>query len=249
MSTVFSAEDIPLDGELPTPGAGEGGAAPPAPAAPTPPQEFRYGDDAPPELRGKTPAEAAALFAAARDTAKLAFERLQQAAAPAPAAPPAPRKEDVELTAEDLVGDDPSKVNAKLNRLFEAKAAPVVNELLQNQAAQLHTVLRTHPNMPYFQKYEQEILAAAGRMPVAQMAKAETWQLLYQTAVANHINEIIADQRNEWERAHNAPPPIERGRGGPVINQRRTLTPEQQATARMLGVSDEDYMKFLPVEE
>lgn len=250
MGFTFSAEDIEglESGELPTPGEGaEATPAPPVvPTPAVPPQEFRYGEEAPVELRGKTPQEAAALFAAARDTARLAFERLQQAA-PSPVAQPQ-RKEEYELTSEDLVGDDPSKVNAKLSRMFEAKATPVINELLQNQSNQIHAILRTHSSMPYFQRYEQEILSSAQRMPLSATAKAETWQLLYQTAVANHLPEILNEQKQEWERQRSGPPPMERGRGGPPASQRRTLTDEQRTIARSLGVSEEDYMKFLPQE-
>jgi hypothetical protein len=248
MGFTFSAEDVENleSGELPTPG--EGVAATPATPTPTPaPQEFRYGEDAPPELRGKTPQDAAALFAAARDTAKLAFERLQQTSVQPAAAAPV-RKEDIELTSEDLVGDDPGKVNTKLNRLFEAKAAPVINELLQNQSNQIHTLMRAHPSMPYFQRYEQEILASANRLPVSATAKAETWQLLYQTTVAQHLPEILNEQKAEWERARSTPPPSERGRGGPPNQQRRGLSDEQKTIARSLGVSEEEYLKFLPQE-
>lgn len=253
MGFTFTAEDMEnLDGgDLPTPGGGDNGESKtptPTPTLQTPPEPFRFGDDAPEDLRGKTAAEVAQLYSTTREAARVAFEQLR-ATPPAPAAPPAARKEEVDLTAEDLMGTDPDKVNQKLNKLFESKAAPVIGELLQNQSQQMYTIMRTHPSLPYFQKYEQEILAAAAKLPVAATAKAETWQLLYQTSVAQHLPEILAESRRSWEQESKGPPPVERGRGGPPLQQRRGITPEQQQVARNLGVSDEEYLKYAVAEE
>lgn len=283
MSTVFSAEDLEnlrrSDEEAPPQGAagktgaaaagsvapsdaaGEPTAAPvtPAPAAPA---EFRYGEDAPEELRGKTPAEAAAIYMSVREVGRQAMQGLQQLrSAPPTAAPPQqPSPEAYRITGDDLMGSNAETVNQKLDRLFEAKAAPLVNQIWQGLGALAFMQARNSPALPYFQRYEQEITAIASRQPSNVMMNPMAWESIYKQVVASHQNEIVEEevrkrlQGQQQQQEAQQPPPGRRreipfsesgGRTGSA-EPAPVLAPEILTAARALGVdpTSKDFLEL-----
>lgn len=268
MSLVFSAEDLgnlddpnkplPTGGDNGVAGAGgDGGGDSTSTGASSTvtANEFRYGDDAPEELRGKTPTEAMQLYVTAKEVARNSMAALSrmnnQPNQPAQPAAPAIDPNSVKLTSEDLLGTNPDSVNAKLDKLFEMKAAPVLGSLYQNMANNAYTAARSMTqHFPYFQKYEQEIMQVASRLPAASLADVNAWGNLYRQVVGMHYNEILEEEVQKRLSEQNNKkqqniPPMERGgsSNSPATGQ-HNLTQEELMTATMLGVEPKEYANY-----
>lgn len=210
-------------------------------------------------LRGKTVSQLVNEMNTLKATARSAIDHSTAvAAAAARAMPhanqPAPQRaaevdpNEYLITNEDLLAQDTKTLNDKVQRMFEAKATPLLLEQYQNSSiVALQASRNDKRNMPYFEHFEQEIMQLAAQRKVNETARLDTWYKMYNEVVARHqpeITEHIVQQRLAEERAKASPPvpQMERGRGGAVASS-PTLTDDEKRVATQMGVSFEDYLK------
>lgn len=230
---------------------------------------YRYGDDAPEELRGKTPEEALAAYNNLRQFARVLYaQQTGQGGAPAQNAP---AQAPPEITENELLTSDAPSINQKLQSLFETKATPFINDTYQKLSlVALSEAERNEQAMPYFKKYRAEIIEQAQQLSAIQTSDIRTWKALHDQVAAKHMQEIIAEQvaaaRAAREQDNDDPAPTPtgrpgaRGQGNLPFSERGTraggkqggaapvkLTPEQQSIARGLGVSYEEFAKLVPM--
>lgn len=209
--------------------------------------DYRYGDDAPEELRGLTPKQALEVYGTLRRTAQGLATRLQQPQQQAQPQPQ-PQPQDFSITEEELLGGDSAKVNAKLQQLLDAKTRPFVEDYYQNQAQLVYMQARNNPALKYFQKYEQEILGLAQQASTAQMANPSSWKWLHDQVVANHLDEIVQEEA-KVKKNRPKPPSQERGKGNSRKARPVKLTKVQRSVARGLGMSEQEYAAMIPLIE
>lgn len=151
---------------------------------------------------------------------------------------PQPRYEppqDVKFTQEDLL-DDPTgeKFNEKLNQYMLAKSRPIIENMLQLQARQaMQEALMRHP---FLKDYSGEVDALLQNTNMAQLASPQTWNIVAMTIKERHFDEI------RGKMSKQSPPDTHRSRSTPPSDGKRQLTPEQRYHARMLGLTDEQYL-------
>lgn len=257
-------------------GEGEKPGDPPKPAEPaSPAQPWRVPDDyEDADLRGLDGPAVVKLLQQSKDLTRRVLDQSKStadaavaaahAASSRPAADNAAAEEDYRLTKEELLTGDPDVVNRKLDALFSAKATPVVTELYRVASYNSLAAAKTDASMPYFQDYEDEIVRLANDLPLNVTANPQTWKHLYSRVVSLHQDEIIekeierrtkdkGGEEKPPERNGRRPDPSgstgDAGRGGPPAAAQRQLSTEQKRMARLLGVSEEDYLKHMPDEE
>ena len=182
-----------------------------------------------------------------------------------------------EITKEDLLLADPVIINKKLDDIFAEKARPVLIEQFTRMSHQALALARTDTkNMPFWEEYEDEIVARANKLSVDLTANMETWKGLYAQVTALHQPEIIEREvakRLKKGEDDNSDGAGDKGGGGGgdkvgrrvrVVDTGETgkggggggggdgaagLNDEQRRTANLLGVSHEDYAKYAKEEE
>lgn len=290
MSTSFSEDDFDEEGnlkELPQPGGeddGDPGEAEPSPPPPSSTlRDLRVPDDYEDEdLRGVDGQTLLHLLKTSKEVTKRAIEQANAATASSSAAaasaaslamrdqPGQQQPPDHLLTKDELITGDPDAINNKLERLFAAKAAPLVNSIYQGFSQQAYMLAKNDKaNMPYFEEFEDEILEEAKRLTVGQTASMDTWRHLYHGVENRHRDTIIdreVKKRLEAQGGGNggrstAQPELQPGRstsaslaergsgaGGDKIDPVSRLSDDQKRYARLLGVKPEEAAQYLPEE-
>jgi hypothetical protein len=199
------------------------------------------------DLRGMSAEEASRTFTQLKTASRVLAEQLSQRNRhDAPAAPVVP-EEPPDITLDDLSTD--GAINEKVQKIFEAKAAPFIQELqaLRAQAAQssamnAYQAAMADNGLPYLRKYKSEVDAIVQRMPVQSITAASMRQI-HANLIQEHFDEVAEDRA----RVQRGPtPPISEGVKGRGDGRTPRLTPDQRRVARMLGVSDKDYAKMIP---
>ena len=251
MPQVFDAEDF-LD--IPEDADSSSGKIKEAPKEEVKqgPKKLTVPDDfADASLRGKTVEDLALELTSARADAAAARKLAQDTSTAIASALTTPAKSDESpdyyFTDEDLLTNSAAVLNAKLDKMFAAKATPLQLENYQILSQQAYAVARgDSQNMPFFGEYEGEILALAGKTHVQLTARLGTWYELYNRVTSSHQSEItekLVRKRLEAERGSIRPAPDgERGRASTVsTNGKDELSDREKLVANALGVSHADY--------
>lgn len=182
----------------------------------------------------------------------------QQSAAPAQPEEPEP----------DISTEPEKYVEWKTNRLLRQQYAPIQSQLQQMQQQQAYmqvmqraNELTQNPNFADYKDYYQTILQMANNIPLDELAKPGSLELLYYTAKGYHANQANqqkqqqaqapspAAPQGQWPGAKMPPPPVSGGStvGAPAAPtpKKVILTPEQKMTARKAGMTEEEYAKYL----
>jgi len=246
----------------PAPAAAPPVAPPPVTAAPAGAPVLND-PSLPPELQGKTVSQVLEYYNKLRD---YYLQTSQVPAAPAaaqppaavPAAPvaaPAPAPAPAQMPSASDFWADPV---AALDKVVQARLAPVTQTALQQQVvAARNAVLQA----PGYAELESQVLKKLEGIPAEQLSNPTLWQQAYYLAYGEAAVQ-------GWKPSGAAPTaPAAAPAAQPTINANprpfapthffteparpnagptAALTPEQQAMATKLGISHEDYMKWLP---
>jgi len=200
------------------------------------------GEGIPEELRGKTLEEALGVYEEMKTLSASLASQARQAPPPAPApavVPPAP------FTTDDIVEEGGKTFNDKLDQFFEAKTAPLVSRLVENQAmVNRNMALSASPVLAKYTATMDRIIAE-NRLDANALSQGGTWNTLEAMVTKEHVMDIAAARtaaarKPEPEMSAGVSSSPEGGAG--VV----TLSPAQRAAARGLGVSEKAYAAMVP---
>lgn len=209
------------------------------------PDEYRFGDDVPEPLRGKSPAEAAELIQELQNAGRLLVQQLQTRPQPAPA-PTEPEPPEVpSFSLDDFAGDDQSQFQQKLDQYLQARSQPLVQQLGQIQAQTVWS--QAFQSLPLFQKYPQEAQSLLSQYSgnFAALADPKTYYGVQAQLMQNHMDDLVREEAER--RAKPTPPDTHRPGNRPEGDKggKKTLTRAQRMVADALGVPHEEYIKYL----
>jgi hypothetical protein len=206
------------------------------------------GDNVPASLRGKKAREVLSNFETLQNFAQNLLQQQRQQSHATPAAPAEP---EVEFTEEDLLGTDPAVFQKKLETFFQKQTQPLLVDYYSGQSEMQYRTAQQNPKFKYFKDFEDEILSMARQLPVNQTALASTWEGLYAIVVQRHLDTILQKEQAARSRKPATPPVTERG----TAPQRKpksgaaSLTAQEKSVADALGISHEDYARYVPKKE
>lgn len=102
-------------------------------------------------------------------------------------------------------------------------------------------------NAELYDKYGGEIEARMAHLPVEQRIDPDAWDEAARAVRANHMDEILAEERKKWESEQRSPqapptPPVARGAHRSTPSDAPVqLTEDQLAAARSMGFTPERY--------
>lgn len=205
-------------------------------------QEPRYGDDAPPMLRGKTMSEATELFGQAEHTIRTMGSRLQameggvQQNVPVEEEPP----ELPEFDPEDLMDGNQDRFRSKLEQFFQVKAAPFMSKVAKDNATILYT---QQMNDPLFQRFKPEVDNIVSRLQPQAVADPNTWTQIRQYLISNNFD-TLAEEYVRGNQNRAAPQNVHRTKNQTETgsSDNVTLTPEDKTIIRKLGLNAKEYL-------
>ena len=131
----------------------------------------------------------------------------------------------------------------RLHQFFERKAQPIIQQTQQQLLAQQVTsAYNQAQQLPYFEKYQDEIIQVAQQANPADLAHVNSWQLIHDHVAQRHMDEIISERLSQAQASAGAPPFTETGASsGPPAAQSSTgdsaeLTPLEKEIAAGLGL-------------
>jgi hypothetical protein len=209
----------------------------PPPAVTTEPDNDK---DLPEQLRGLSKSELANRLTQSNSVLQQVLAKLGAAGRTESHTPVPPAE--VVLDADDLI--EPTRLKGKIDQMFAAKAMPFIAQ--QQATAGMLMYQQARAALPHFADYEAEIieeLRSYGLPPQA-LSNPAAWRGAHGAVLARHIDEItdrkIAERNN---KGRPMPGFRERPKGeGP--EQAVMLTNEEKHNARMLGVSEQDWISY-----
>lgn len=200
-----------------------------------PAASFTFGQDAPPELRGKSPSEVAGLWNELSTAARSLAQEVGRGGSKAE-----PEPDPIDISTDDLVE---GKVTEKLEQFFERKASPYVSQMQKMQASNYYR--DAFEMWPHLQNYKEEVDLLVNQATIDQLANPQTWRAINSYIMENHLDEI-AEQRVQQKKRKPRAPVTERSKGGGRSggDEPPKLTKQEKQIARSLGVSLKDYARI-----
>lgn len=206
-------------------------------------EPFRFGDDAPEDLRGKTPAEVAGMVSelktAGQMLVKQVQERMQQEEAQQLQA------QTPKFDLEDLAGTDPDAFNQKLSQFFETKAAPYVASMQSMRAQSLYG--QAFQTWPHLMDFKDEVDVIVQQTPRNQLADPNWWNQLNGYIMNNHVDEIAERRRERMSRPNRGqgptPPESPGGSNRPEGGGSKRLNAAEAYVAKQFGMKPDEYAK------
>lgn len=152
-----------------------------------------------------------------------------------------------ELTAEELA-DKPAEA---LNKFFDAKMGPLVNEYRQDRV--LDNYNRTKAEKKDWAKYEPKIAQMMQQVSADELAKPGAFEILYKLARADDIDNLL---KEEFERGRKSVGDDDERitsahvrSGGPSETSKVRLSPIEKKLAEQFGMSDAEWVANKAVEK
>lgn len=216
---------------------GEGEAAKPA--------GYKFGDDAPEYLRGKSPAEAIGLMERIAGQNQLLAAQLETLASrplPVAAAPAAAPKDDpsVDFEPADFL-EAGAGVKEKLEQLVDIKTRPYADRMAYLQQSLMRS--QAEKTFPHLAVYSKEVDQLLSQLQPGIAAMPATWHTISNHILLSHFDDIAkvrSDARAKPAAPANSGKP---GATAEAVASTGTLTSEEKHAARMMGVPEAEYLK------